>query len=241
MPKLNVQRFVQSPSCCGVAAAASLANYYNPDVNFIKTRMLAKEHLHKLKDGLYTGQVGYLLNLLGFKKVTVVSTDIGFLDYSWAGLGKRNLISTMEDASHELPDADSRKMCRDMLKFLQRKKVKNKLIIDYAFPKYIRKYLTQGIPLMFSFNWTMFFKYPKYRKLTPNPMKGDYEWHYVVCSGYTKTGVYLVDSQYQWYKYRLKQYRKGIYHAKWDRLLTCMGLNADLIIPEEYNHDCGAI
>ena len=236
MRRLNVQRFNQEPSGCTLAASAALGHYYNPAVDLKLVKKLTRKHITtKLRDGMWLGESGRLLNALGFRKVTAICSDLDFLDYSWSRLSKRGLISKLEEAKSTISSSDSKRSSRDMLTFLKKESCQNKLIIDYAFAKYIKMYLDQGVPVMMSFNWTMFFKYPKYHNKKPNAIRGDYDWHAVVCAGYSKTGVYIIDSHGKYYKYRLKKFRKGTYHVKWEDIMMCMGLHADVIVPEDYD------
>jgi hypothetical protein len=235
MRALSLSRFLQKPGGCAIASAASVTNYVNPEVSLKYATKIAKEYVtHDVKDGLWTGQIVRLLNHLGWKKVTVVCSDLHYLDYAWSRLSQKNLVKQLERLKCN-STGDNRAICSDLIKMLTTEYGHNKLIVDYLFPKYIKEQLSQKAPLLLSFNWTMFFKSPKFHKNRPDPIKGDFDLHCVICSGYTKTGVYVIDSHHKHYKYSLKRFQSGRYHIRWEQIMACMGMNGDLIIPECYD------
>ena len=80
----------------------------------------------------------------------------------------------------------------------------------------------------------MFFRFAKEKADgSLDPIKGDYEEHAVVIYGYNNRGVYICDSHHQFYKYRLKKYKKGFYCISWEQLMTVMG-TGDVFLPEEF-------
>ena len=126
-----------------------------------------------------------------------------------------------------------RGVLKSLLKWMNLKEYDNNIIIDYDFGKYIRNTLDDGKPLVLSFNWTMYFKFSKYKDILPDAIKGDYEEHAVVAYGYNKEGVNICDSHHQWYKYKFKKYRDGLYVIPWEHLMTIMQWG-DLYIPDNY-------
>jgi len=232
---IPLTRYEQIPGTCSIAAAASTANYYNPDIDYDYALSVVKRRITKKYDqGLWSGQIGRLLNMLGFKDVTIISSDLDYLDFSWSRLSRKGLIRELSEVVKKI-ELPARHSARDMLKFLNIAKYQNNLLVDYQYGRHIRQSLSEGFPLLLSFNWTMFFKYAKFdTKDRPNSVKGEYEIHCVCGAGYTKTGIYIIDSHENMYKYKLKKYRKGKYHVRWEDLLACMGMQGDVIIPSNY-------
>ena len=227
---------MQKPSQCAVAACASVANYFNPELNYEITEKVAKKTVARnLNDGLYSGQIGCLLNNLGFQKVTIISSDLDYLDYSWAGLSQARLVEEIRKAQKKLDHSYDRGKAKHSAIFLEKESYQNKLVIDYNFGKYIREHLDAEHPLLLSFNWTLFFKYAKTDDNDDvDPFKGETVDHAVCCSGYSRNGVYIVDSHHEEYKYRLKKFRKGYYHVRWEQLMTCIGMG-DIYLAESYS------
>jgi len=237
MRPLKVNRYLQNEGTCAVASAASVANYFNPNIDFDYALALAEKYISKRTgDGMWASQTVRLLNHLGFKKIKIVSSDVDVLDYGWSRLSQKNLIRKINQKCKLLSYWD-KKGWLDMVDSLKSDLGQNSLVIDYCFRKHIQEQLKQKMPVLLSFNWTMFFKCPKYNESIgkDDAMKGDCGWHEVVCVGCTNTGAYIVDSHHEDYKYRLRKYKKGRYHVRWDELMICMGQNSDLIIPQQYD------
>ncbi len=233
MKRLKVTHFRSDPAYCVAGACSVVANYYNPEIdyNFVK-----KEAYKVSKDiaeiGLDSGQMGLLLNRLGFYKVTLVSSVMHCFDYSWRNYGKKRLLRELETATKKKKDAGARAEIRSIYKWYKQSDFDNNIIISYDFGKYIRQYLNKGKPLILTFNWTMFFKFEKQNsKEEEDPINGNYEEHAVVANGYDDKGVWIVDSHHQYYKYKRKKYRRGFYKISWENLMTIMG-EGDLILPE---------
>jgi hypothetical protein len=237
--RLKVTRFLQDPCCCSIGSTACVANYYNKDIDYKFVKKLAlKKVSDKIDDeGLESGDMGLLLNYLGFNKVSIVSTDLDIFDYSWSRLGKKALlenIKKMIKVKKEQGEGHD-DYIRGIYKFLKRKDFNNKLIISHDFGKHIRSFLNRKKPVILTFNWNMFFKFPKDGEdCKPDPFNGEEEEHVVVAYGYTKRGVYICDSHHKYYKYRLKRFRRGYYHIPWEQLMTIMG-TGDLFLPEDFS------
>jgi hypothetical protein len=234
MPKLNVTRYKQQPGYCAVASCASIANYYDKNADYETTKVVARKKITEtLNEGLDSGEIGMLLNHLGFNKVRIISTNLHFLDYSWSHLSKPNLIKKMKEMN-KVYRGEYIDVSRSLCKWLSSDMFDNNLIIDFDFGKYIRESLDEKKPLIFSFNWNMYFRFSKYNKQTTKKLSdGCFDEHAVVAHGYTKQGVYVCDSHYQYYKYKLKEYREGRYIIPWEKLMTIIGWG-DLFIPEYY-------
>ena len=235
--RLKIKRFLQHPAECAVASAASITNFYNKKIDYDKVRLITEDMLEtEVNDGLYDGEIGVLLNLLGFKSVNIISTDLDCFDYSWKNLSKQKIVENLKHMSRV--NTDYRENCKSMVNFLTFNGYKNKLTIDYAFGKYIREYLDTGSPVMISFNWTTFLRIPKFNDRGENDaFKGSVEIHAVVACGYDEKGVYIVDSHNSFYKYKLKKYKNGRYRFNWEDLMVVMGCTGNVIVPMEYNKD----
>ncbi len=235
MKRLKVTHYLQDPCCCAVAACATVANYYNPEIDYDNTKISAKKVSKKVADeGIESSQIGMLLNKLGFYKVTWITSYLNLVDYEWQGFGRKRMIKAMEHSVIAKKDKEEKKMTRLALKWLKDTEYDNQLIISYDFGKYIRQHLNRKKPVVLSFNWTMFQKFAKEGDAGgPDPLNGEEEEHAVVANGYDAKGVWIVDSHHQCYKYKRKKYRKGFYKISWENLMTCMG-QGDVILPEEY-------
>ena len=236
--KINVQRFKQDPAHCAVAASASYANYFNNDIDYEFTKSVAYNINKEIAEvGMEDPEIGILLNMLGFRKVDIVCTDLNYLDYSWASLSKANLIEIFEKESRRKIWKDSGFNIRfkKFAKFLSSDKYSNNLIIDNNFKERIKKAIDKGFPPIITFNWTLFFKFPKYNPWgEPDATEGEHEEHAVLANGYTHKGVYIVDSHHECYKYSLKSYRNGKYFISWEKLMTIMGMAGTIIIGYDY-------
>jgi hypothetical protein len=237
MIKLKVQRFLQDPGHCAIAASASLINFYDKTKDYEFTKKVALKKVSKtLSDGLDSGEMGILLNNIGFKKVTIISSNMGALDYSWDKLSRRKIIKNLKTTAPFLSDAEDKYFSQSICKWLEDFDYENKLIIDYNFADYIREYIDKGKPVIISFNWSMFFKFPKYNdKEVPDTINGEDEEHAVVVFGYNEKGVFICDSHHECYKYRLKRYQQGIYSIKWENLMTIIG-SGDVFLADNYEN-----
>jgi hypothetical protein len=233
MRKLKVTRYKQKPGHCAIAACATVGNSHNQGIDYEQSQEIAKKKVVKnIDEGLDSGEIGSLLNHLGFQKVTVVTTNLHIFDYSWNKYKKNHLISTMKEMG-KFYKGEYREVLKSLRKWLELEQFDNNIIIDYDFSKYIRQTLDNKNPLVLSFNWTMYFKYTKQGETKLDSIKGEMEEHAVVAYGYSKKGVYICDSHHECYKYKLKRYRSGLYVIPWEHLMTIMGLG-DLYIPECY-------
>jgi len=235
MVKLKVNRFINDPNLCAVASSAIVANYYDNSIDYDRTKEIAVKKISKnvFDLGLDSAEIGMLLNRLGFNEVEIISSNLDFLDYSWAKLSKNKLIKKLNTLENKTKDETVQSYCKissDFLKF----SIKNKLIIDYTFSDYIREYLDKKIPVIITFNWTKYFRFTKDGvNGTPDPFLGDSTEHAVVAYGYDDKDVYICDPHVKFYKYKLKKYRDGFYKMPWEILMGVMG-NGDVIIPSNF-------
>ena len=216
----GVKRYTQRTSECALAACASLANYYDSEVNYSYLRGLVPPS--KRVGGMYTPQQGLLLNRLGYTHITIVSADYSLFDWTWAKLSKKSLVSKLKRKKIYLDQSsvDEAEAMKHYIKWLQMDGCNNNLIIDYNFPKYIKRHLNAGRPVGASFNWTAMFKLSKYDKNGKNDSKGDAVEHAVVLRGYDNEGVFVVDSHTRFYRGRLKKYKSGRYKVPWSKFLV---------------------
>lgn len=224
MKKLNVKHYLQEPSQCAIASSSTVANYYNKDINYLLAQKIALDNniVKNLSGGFDDGEVGLMLNYLGFQRVIFLTSNMGCFDYSWSKLSKNKLLQKMKEAKNKI-DINDRDTLKSLYRWLRRKKFDNNIIIDYNFGQSIRKFLQAGKPVLLAFNWNLFFKLPKENNKKIDPMRGDCSYHSVVAYGYNKNNVYICDSHHENYKYRLKKYRKGFYSISWEHLMTIMG------------------
>jgi len=134
---------------------------------------------------------------------------------------------------------ESQNILKTTYKFLEKSKkgYNNQVIIDYRFGNYIREYIDAGLPIVLSFNWTIYFEFRKENSQGIPSSAGCSQEHAVAVRGYNQRGVHVVDSHYQFYKGRKrKKYRNGMYLITWEQLMTCMGCG-DLILPSDYNQE----
>jgi len=235
MHKLSIKRFIQEPSCCAIAACASVGNYYNKNVNYKNIKALAENMLDdEVTNGLYTGEIANLLNLIGFKSVRVISTNMKFLDYSFVNLTKKSVIEKLNYISRLRGKKIWKENIKSYISFLSNTNYNNELIIDYRFGKYIREHIRKNMPVILSFDWTIFFRFSKQRKGKADPFKGDTKEHAVVVYGFDKKYAYILDSHSKFYKYKLKKYKNGFYEIKWEELMTVIG-QGDIIVPCKYS------
>lgn len=235
MKRIKVTRFLQDPGYCAVAACATAANCYNPDINYDSAKKTVKRITRKKPyEGLYSSQICSLLNMLGFSKVTYITSYLNFVDYEWEKYGRKGMIKAMELSVTKKKEKDEKDGTKLILKWLKDFRYNNQLIVSYDFGKYIRQHLNKRKPVVLSFNWTIYQKFAKESESGgPDPYNGDEEEHSVIANGYDDKGVWVVDSHHQCYKYKRKKYRKGFYKISWENLMTCMG-QGDVILPSDY-------
>lgn len=227
---LPVKRFKQQPSECAVAAASSLAHFFDPEVDYEQVRSLLPARVRR--KGLHTSQQARLLNSLGFTSVTIVTADLNLVDFSWAGLSKRQIVVRMKKLRAyygRMRDRDSWVCVDDMIKWLEDERYDNNIIIDYAFKKYITRQLDRGVPVGAAVDWTTLFKFSKWAHRQRDDIRGEREVHAVVLRGYDDNGVFVVDSHYKYYRGKRAKYKKGYYKLPWDKFLVNIP-SGDLIL-----------
>lgn len=220
---LNIKRFIQMPGECAIAAASSIANYYDPLVNYKEARNLVSAN--QRKNGLWTSQQARLLNKLGFTNVAIVTAEQEMVDFSWSKLSKHRQIKKLHEKSiHYKRRGDKflSKWVVDMEEWLSDEECDNQLIIDWDFAKHIRRGLSANRPVGVSIAWTTFFRLGKY-----DDIKGDDEDHAVVLRGYDQKGVFVVDSHN--YSSKFKKYKNGYYKVPWEKFLVNIP-SGDLVI-----------
>lgn len=183
--------------------------------------------------GMDAGEIIYLLNEMGFKKVTMISADTDYLDFAWQLLEKKELLEQIGNAMKEKHPCKTD--LKDLHATLSREDVNNQLVIDYEFDKYMKTFLRQEKPLIFSFNWTVFFKQPKSgANGEADPIHGECEEHAVVACGCNKRSIHILDSHHQYYKGKLKRYKNGRYSMTWRQMMNVIGAG-DVYLPSNYD------
>lgn len=223
--RIPVTRYIQDPAHCAVAAISSVANFYDKSKDYEYVKQAAYEHDKRIKkEGMYTSDIGMVLNNLGFDGATVVSTDLDIFDYEWEKISKKNLVDKLSRRVKGLKN-EYKEITQGFLDFLNYSP-KNKIVISYDFGKHIREYLDSHRPLILSYNWSMFHKWG-------GTIKSGEEYHAVVAHGYDSEHVFITDSHEKHYTYRLSKYRNGKYKIKWEHLMTVMG-TGDVLLPGRY-------
>ena len=226
---LNVKRFKQEPACCAIAAVASMAHFFNTDVLYKDVKKLTKESFSDYVEGegLYTSQQCRLLNKLGFDKVTVITSNLELVDFTWSKLSKPKLLGRMKKLKAYYGRIKYQSEVKDMIEWLENSDCDNKLIIDGDFAKYIRRSLNKGYPVIAAVNWTKMFRFRK-GKPVDGDIKGDPEYHAFVIRGYDEEGVFVVDSHHRFYTGKRSKFKKGYYKISWEKFLT--NSTGDLIL-----------
>lgn len=218
---LPVKRFKQRPSECAIAAAASLANFFDPAVHYEDVREMVPKRLRK--QGLETSQEARLLNQLGFESVTIVTADLNLIDFGWAKYTKKSIIRRMKMLRAHYrrhKEHEQVEYVDDMIRWLEDERYDNNIIIDYEFKKHIKKQLARGVPVGAAVNWTSLFKFSKGDRRQNGDIKGDPEDHAIVLRGCDEKGVFVVDSHTECYKGKRAKYRRGYYKLSWDKFLV---------------------
>jgi hypothetical protein len=236
MKPLIIKRIKQEPSHCSIAAGAALAHYYNKKISYDKSKYIAKKHLCKnTASGLWSGQVSLLLNYLGFKKVTLVTSDFELFEKNWSKLSRSDLEEKINifagDTSIRF---NNRPVYHWVHQFMTDTRYENKLHIADNFKTYICNMVDERKPLLLTFNWASYFK--RYQSLEENQVfpNDSYTHHAVVIRGYNTRGIFVVDSHYQFYRHHLRKYRKGYYMVTWEELETVIP-GGDLHLPDKYD------
>ena len=224
--RIPVTRFVQDPAHCAVAAISSVSNFYDKSIDYDYVKEEAYAHDKRIKkEGMYTADIGILLNKIGFNDATIITTDLDIFDYEWAKYSKVKLVDKLKKRVRGTKKGYVKNVTKGYLNFLNYAP-RNKVIIDYQFGDYIREYLDSHRPLILSYNWTMFHRWE-------GTIKSGEEHHAVVCHGYNDQYAYITDSHVRHYTYRLSKYRNGKYKIKWEHLMTVMGAG-DVILPGNF-------
>ena len=106
MKKLKVKHFFQDPAHCAVASCSTVLNFYNRNIDYNITKDFVYRYIAKEKivseAGLDTGEMGLLLNYMGFNKVTAISCNLNCFDFTWDKLSKNKLIEKLNEAKGKI-------------------------------------------------------------------------------------------------------------------------------------------
>ncbi|MFW6130208.1 MAG: C39 family peptidase [Atribacterota bacterium] len=239
MKILPINVYEQFLAECSVAASSSIANFYNSNINYNDARKIALKISPSFsEEGLYSGDLGLLLNALGFNKVHIITTDVSIFDYSWRRYSKENMKKALRLKIKFLSDEDSQTklMLKSYIKFLFNKR-SNKIIIDYEFDKYIINEIDNERPVLLNFNWNVLFKQTKRSDMGEDDIRGEYTDHSVVVCGYDANGVILVDSHKEKRSLKnIKYLKKGIYKVDWKHIMIAMGFCGDIILAGKFKN-----
>ena len=232
----SIKRFEQQPACCAISSCACISHYYNSEIDYEVVGDIAAKLFKPCKvedEGLSSPEIGMLLNVLGFKKVTIISTDLNIVDYDWQGKNKAHIKKQLKILSRYKNDNYS-SVAEGMIKFLSNKKCTNKILVDNQFGKYIRKMIDRDLPILVSYLWNVYFGIPKVDENdNVDSITGQQLFHVVVAYAYNKYGLRVIDSHRENYRYRLKKFRKGRYLMPWEELMLSMA-EGDIIVPDNY-------
>lgn len=218
---LSVKRFKQFPSECAIAAASSLANFFDPGIVYKDVRELVPKRLRS--EGLETAQEARLLNRLGFEAITIVTADLNLVDFGWAKYTKKSIIRRMKMLRAHYRRTKEKYLVvyvDDMIDWLEDERYDNNIVIDYEFKRHIKKQLARGVPVGAAVNWTSLFKFSKGDRRQNGDINGEPEDHAIVLRGCDDKGVFVVDSHYQYYTGKRAKYKSGYYKLPWDKFLV---------------------
>lgn len=218
---LPVKRFKQYPSECGIAAASSLANFFDSDIIYDEVREMVPKRLRRA--GLETAQEARLLNQLGFEAITIVTADLNLVDFGWAKYTKKGIIRRMKMLRSHYRRTKEKilvEYVNDMVDWLEDDRYDNNLVIDYEFKKHIKKQLARGVPVGAAVNWTSLFKFSKGDRRQNGDINGEPEDHAIVLRGCDDKGVFVVDSHHECYTGKRAKYKNGYYKLPWDKFLV---------------------
>lgn len=234
---LSVKKFKQEPNECAICASAAIANYYDRRIVYSDVRKLLPARIRN--GGLYTAQQARLLNDLGFECVTVVTSDVDLVDYSWSNLSKGRIVKKLEKLLGHIRRSLSQmqphstyanwqksraEIVSEMIEWLCLRECDNRLVIDHDFPMYIKRSLDRGHPVGISINATSMFKLKKGGAISDADIKGESEHHAVVIRGYDEKSVFIVDSDFDssYVREKFAKYGTGRYKISWTKLLANM-------------------
>ena len=231
---LRVKRFLQEDNECAIAAASSVANYYDKSIDYINSRKLLPFNLRR--NGLFSSQQARLFNQMGFMNVNIVTADVEVIDFTWSNLSKKSMIKKLNKLQKyynrtKYKNGNLNEVVGDLHDWLSNPDYNNNLIIDNDFAKYIRKNLDKGNPVCASVVATSLFKMKKWPLKKDSDIKGEKAHHALVIRGYDQTGVYIVDSDHGFADLSLKKYLNGFYKISWDKFLPNIA-DGDLIFIE---------
>lgn len=227
---LSVKRYRQRTGECAIAAASSLANFFDSDITYDKVRELVPKRLRTA--GLETAQEARLLNKLGFEVVTIVTADLNLVDFGWAKYTKKSIVRRMKMLRayyRRTKDKILVEYVDDMINWLEDDRYDNNIVIDYEFKKHIRKQLARGVPVGAAINWTSLFKFSKGDRRQNGDINGEPEDHAIVLRGCDDKGVFVVDSHHECYTGKRAKYKNGYYKLPWDKFLVNVP-SGDLIL-----------
>lgn len=228
---LNVKRYKQKESECAIAAASSVSSYYVDALNYNIIRKMVPMKVRSI--GMDTSEQASLFNKVGFKNVSIVTSDLDLIDYSWSKLSRKNIIKKLNQLKnyyrYKVNHECEYERVSLLLRWLGNYEYNNNIIIDYDFPKYIKRSLNFGRPVCAAINATSMFKIKKWPYNKDSDIKGLPADHAIVIRGYDSKGVYIVDSDHGFSFKWLKKFENGYYKISWDKLLSNMH-GGDLVL-----------
>ena len=233
---LDVTNYKQLNCQCAVASVASVVNYFDSDVDYEVVRDIAFGVNSKFSsNGLHTAQIGLLLNLCGFKKVSIYSNDDITFDYDWSNISKARLINQLvnKTKANNIDETIKHQM-KIYIDFLHKQKL-NKIVFDYDFKKIITKSIQNQLPVLLCFNWNKLFHKSRKDPYFGNK-QGQAQYHQVVIVGCNDQLVCIQDPNdnlFKCPKKRIEYVDKGRYFMKWDILASVIS-RGQIHVAEKY-------
>lgn len=219
MKILSLNIYKQKNEDCAVATVASVANYFNNNITYSQVCSLAeKTNKGCLANGMFSGDIGILLNNVGFNKIQICTSDIELYDFSWSLLEKKELCRKIKQAS--IKNKDYKQIYSNVYNFLKFKK-ENSLIVDLDFKKHIIESIDKDKPVLVTIDLTILHKDSKVNNGKIDTIMGSTERHEVIAVGYDEQYICIVNPHKDKRRNSMLKYiDKGIFMMKWEHFIS---------------------
>lgn len=222
-------------STCGPTCLHSVYNYYQNNIGLDDVIKSTKT----LDDG---GTLGVLLGLDALKRgfdTRLYTLNLKVFDPSWANLDAGELIEKLEK---QLAFKNDKKFQDASKAYVEYLKNGGELLLQNLTTKLIKKYLSDGYPILTGLSATYLYQTPRELYLSNNQsiyddLKGEPLGHFVVLFGIREKYIYVADP------YRGNPFTKSSYYkVEADRLLSAILLgiltyDANLLIIKPKNEE----
>lgn len=222
---MNLTRYKQDRNHCSVGACASVANYYDKLITYdvVKEEAYRTTNTNKKTyNGTESGEIGTILNNIGFESVEIVTCNYDIINYKWANLDPTTIGNRIKAKCRRENDNNPRSALNTMSRFLL-DGFDNKITITNNFRKIIKNALKKSMPIIIAFNWSMF-------AMIDMPERA---YHVVALEKCSKKHVNVVDSHWRHYKGELAKYASGKYKMLWEDLMLFMD-EGTIFIPSNF-------